>query len=348
MNKVILGMSGGVDSSTAAYLLKKQGYEVIGVTLNQHKDTKNKDIVDAKKICDFLGIKHKVLNIYDEFNEKVIKYFIESYDNGQTPSPCLICDDEIKFKYLFQVADEENAEYVATGHYASVEYCEYFGKYLLKGVHNIIKDQSYMLYRLNENRVKRLIFPLKSYSKAEIRKIAKEANIEVHDKKDSQGICFAKEGYIDFLYKNLGTKIKEGNFIDKNGKILGRHKGYQLYTLGQRRGLGINFSKPIFITKIKAESNEIILGDYEDLYISKVEIRDYKFNVDLEKIIGMELDARPRFSSLGFKGKLIIEENKLYFVYNEKNTHNAEGQHLVIFYNKFVLGGGIIKFIAKE
>lgn len=342
MKKVVLGMSGGVDSSTAAYLLKKDGYEVIGVTLNQHLEEENNDIIDARRICKFLGIKHRVVNIYDDFNDKVVSYFVESYDRGETPSPCLICDDEIKFKYLFQIAEEEKAEYVATGHYTSVEYCEYFGKYLLKSVHNIIKDQSYMLYRLSENKIKRLVFPLKNYSKSEIREIAKEAEIEVHNKKDSQGICFAKEGYINFLNDRLGNKIKEGNFIDKKGKILGKHRGYQLYTLGQRRGLGINFSKPIFIIEIKPETNEIVLGDYEELYRTKIEIINYKFNVDLEKIIGIEVSARPRFSSQGFKGKLIKENDKLFFLYNLKNTHNAKGQHIVIFYENFVLGGGII------
>lgn len=341
--KVVLGMSGGVDSSTAAYLLKQQGYEIIGITLNQHESETNQDIEDAKEMAEKIGVEHRVINIFKDFEEKVINYFVESYNNGQTPSPCVICDDEIKFKILFDVADKCGAKYVATGHYTSVEYCEKFSKYLLKGVHNIIKDQSYMLYRLASSRVERLIFPLKPYSKAEIRKIAEEAGIKVHDKKDSQGICFAKEGYIEFLSKKLGNQIKKGNFVDRNGNILGQHNGYQFYTLGQRRGLGINLSKPVFITEIRVKENEIVLGEYDELLRKRVQLVDYKFNVELEEILNMKLLARPRFSSQGFYGKLIVENSKLYFEYEEKNTHNAEGQHLVIFYDNFVLGGGVIR-----
>lgn len=343
-NKVIVGMSGGVDSSTSAYLLKKQGYEVIGVTLNQHLEIEkeNKDIKDARNICEKLKIQHKIINIRDIFEKVIINYFIDSYNNGETPSPCLICDDEIKFNILFKIADEENAKYVATGHYTSVEYSDKYSRYLLKGVHSIIKDQSYMLYRINYKKLERLLFPLKNYSKQEIRKIAEEANLIVHNKKDSQGLCFAKEGYIDFLKNNLKDKIKKGNFLDKNGKILGSHSGYQLYTIGQRRGLGINFSKPVFITKIKPETNEIILGDFDELFLDEIELKNYKFNVDLNSILGVELKARPRFSSQGFYGKLKLKNGKLYFEYNEKNSQNADGQHLVIFDNNFVLGGGII------
>lgn len=341
--KVILGMSGGVDSSTAAYLLKKQGYEVIAVTLNQHKEETNQDLEDAKDIAKKLGINHKVINIYEEFEEKVVKYFVESYNRGETPSPCVICDDEIKFKILFDVADDFGADYVATGHYTSVEYCEKFSKYLLKGVHDIVKDQSYMLYRLDSEKVKRLIFPLRDYSKSKIREIAEEVGIKVYNKKDSQGICFAKEGYKEFLNKKLGREIKKGFYIDKQGNILGQHEGYQFYTIGQRRGLGINFSKPVFITDIKPETNEIVLGEYSELARKRVELLQYKFNVEIEKILNMNLVARPRFSSKGFYGKLKLESDKLYFEYEDENTHNADGQHLVIFYDNFVLGGGIIR-----
>ena len=169
MKKVVIGMSGGVDSSVSAYLLKEQGYEVIGVTLNQHLEENSKDIEDAKKVCDKLGIIHKVINIRKDFENIVIKYFLDGYKTGITPSPCIICDDEIKFKILFDIADKYKAEYVATGHYTSVEYSKIFSKYLLKSVHSIIKDQSYMLYRLSSNKLERLIFPLKDYSKQEIR-----------------------------------------------------------------------------------------------------------------------------------------------------------------------------------
>lgn len=343
--KVVLGMSGGVDSSTAAYLLKRKGYEVIGITLNQYQNRISKDAEDAKELAKKLGIEYHTINIYQEFQNKVINYFLDTYNSGETPSPCIICDEEIKFKTLFQIAEEYKAGYVATGHYTSVEYNEKFSKHLLKGVHSIIKDQSYMLYRLDSEKLKRLLFPLQNYSKTEIRKIAEEAGIELYDKKDSQGICFAKEGYKKFLKDKLAEKIKEGFFVDKKGNILGKHEGYQLYTFGQRRGLGINFSKPVFITDIRAEKNEIVLGEYEELLVKEIELVNYKFNVAPEFLVGMRLLGRARFSSHGFYGSIYLKNKKIYFRYEIENTHNADGQHLVIFYDNFVLGGGIIRRI---
>ena len=200
-----------------------------------------------------------------------------------------------------------------------------------------------MLYRLSPDKLERLIFPLKSYSKQEIREIALKIGLEVYDKKDSQGVCFAKEGYKKFLKENLKDEIVKGNYIDKDGNILGQHEGYQLYTIGQRRGLGINLSKPVFITEIKPQTNEIVLGEFSELFTDKVELINYKFSVEYEKLEDLELLARPRFSSTGFYGKLIKNKNKIYFKYNEENTHNAKGQHIVFFYDGFVVGGGEIK-----
>lgn len=341
--KVVIGMSGGVDSSVSAYLLKEQGYEVIGVTLNQHLEESSQDIEDAREICEKLGIKHIIVNIRKEFEEVVIKYFLDGYRKALTPSPCVICDDEIKFKILFEIADENGADFVATGHYTSVEYSEKFSKYLLRGVHSIIKDQSYMLYRLASEKLERLIFPLKSYSKQEIRGLALKIGLKVHDKKDSQGVCFAKQGYKDFLKENLKNEIKTGKFVDKNANVLGEHEGYQFYTIGQRRGLGVNLSKPVFITEIRPATNEVVLGEFSELFTDKVEIKNFKFNVDIEKLFEIEVLARPRFSSTGFYGKLVQEEDRLFFKYNEENAHNAQGQHIVFFYDNFVLGGGEIK-----
>ena len=235
--KVVIGMSGGVDSSVAAYLLKSEGYGVIGVTLNHKKEESLKDeIKAAQRICHFLGIEHKIIDIEELFQKEVIDDFLEGYSQGITPSPCVICDEKVKMKILFEIADKENADFVATGHYSSVEYSEEFKTSLLKVSYDPRKDQSYMLYRLDNDKISRLLFPLHSYEKKQIRDIAKNIGLEVYNKKDSQGICFAKEGYIEFLKRNLGDKIKKGKYIDKNGKILGEHEGYQLYTIGQRRG----------------------------------------------------------------------------------------------------------------
>lgn len=341
--KAVIGMSGGVDSSVGAYLLREQGYEVIGVTLN-HKKEKSliEEIKAAQRICDFLGIKHKIIDIEELFQKEVIDDFLEGYSQGITPSPCVICDERVKMRVLFETADEEGAYFVATGHYSSVEYSEEFKTNLLKVSYDPRKDQSYMLYRLDTDKISRLIFPLHSYEKKQIREIAKSIGLEVHDKGDSQGICFAKEGYIEFLRKNLGDKIKKGNFIDNNGNIMGEHEGYQLYTIGQRRGLGLKLPRAYFITKINKEKNEITIGEYEELYQKRVELKKYKLSVKINDILDKNIIGRPRFSSFGASGKILFENEKLYFEFDEENPQTAPGQHLVLYYKNLVLGGGII------
>lgn len=343
--KVILGMSGGVDSSISVYLLQKQGYKVVGVTLNHKKEESLKNEIEAaQRVAKFFNIEHKVIDIEEIFQKEVVENFLDGYSQGITPSPCVICDERVKMKILFDVANEENAYYVATGHYCSTEYSEEFGKVLLKKAEDSRKDQSYMLYRLDEDKISRLLFPLSEYTKLEIRDIAKEIGLEVHDKKDSQGICFAKVGYIEFLKNNLGNEIKKGNFVDKNGNIMGEHEGYQLYTIGQRRGLNLKLPRAYFITKIDSVKNEITLGEYEELARKKVELVDFKTPLELEKLLGKEVIGRPRFSSVGAKGKILLEDGKIYFEYLETNMQNAPGQHLVIYYQEFVLGGGMIKY----
>lgn len=342
--KIVIGMSGGVDSSVAAYLLKSEGYEVIGVTLDHNEEKSLKiEIAGAKEICDLLGIKHIIVDIQELFRKEVIENFLDGYSNGITPSPCVICDERVKLKTLFKIADEENAEYVATGHYCSVEYLDEFESYLLKVSINKRKDQSYMLYRLDRDKIERLKFPLYNYEKSEIREIAKNIGLKVHDKGDSQGICFAKNGYIDFLRENLRDKIKKGKFLNKDGKVLGEHQGYQLYTIGQRRGLGLKLPKPHFIVNIKKESNEIILGDYKELYKKEVKLLEFKSPVELDKLIGKKLIGRPRFSSFGDLGEIKIKDNEVFFEFDESTPQLAPGQHLVLYYEDFVLGGGIIE-----
>ena len=338
-------MSGGIDSSISVYLLLKEGYEVIGVTLNHNKEKElNNEIEAAKKVANFFNIEHKVINIEDIFQREIIDNFLSGYSQGITPSPCVICDERVKMKILFDIAEEEKAYYVATGHYCSVEYNDEFEQILLKKSEDIKKDQSYMLYRLDSNKIPRLLFPLYKYTKEKIRKIGKEIGLEIHDKKDSQGICFAKSGYIDFLKNNLNSQIKKGNFIDKNGDIMGEHEGYQLYTIGQRRGLNLKLPRAYFITNINPKTNEITLGEYEELAKKKVELIDFKSPVSLDKLLNKEIIGRPRFSSVGALGKIVLENNKIYFEYLRSNVQNAPGQHLVLYLNNFVLGGGMIQY----
>lgn len=342
-DRVIIGLSGGVDSSVSALILKNQGYEVIGFTFIQNIE-ESEDVLIAEKIAKKLDIKFIKINISKNFNANIVKYFLDYYKKGYTPSPCVICDDEVKFKILFDIADKYNAIYVATGHYANIEFAKKYNKFLLKKTDNI-KDQSYMLYRLDEERLKRIIFPLANLNKDEVRKIAKDNELAVFNKADSQGLCFAKEGYKSFLEKNLPEYVKKGNYIDKYGKKLGEHEGYIFYTVGQRRGLGINFSKPVFVTNINPLTNEITLGEYEELKVKKIKLVNTKFNVDEEKLLNTSLLAKARFSSNGYYGKLSKENNEYFFIFDEENTHNTSGQHLVLYDDNFIVGGGEIRII---
>lgn len=341
--KVVLGMSGGVDSSTSIYLLKETGFEVIGVTLNHKKEQSlEKEVESARRVAKFFNIVHEVVDIEEIFQREVVDDFLAGYSEGITPSPCVICDERVKMKILFDIADRLGAYYVATGHYCSTEYSEEFRRVLLKKASDNKKDQSYMLYRLDSDKLPRLLFPLNKYTKLEIREIAKKIGLEVHDKKDSQGICFAKSGYIDFLRKNLGEKIKKGKFVDRDGNVLGEHEGYQLYTIGQRRGLNLKLPRAYFIIAIIPERNEIVLGEYEELARKRVELLEFKVAVPIRSLRDREVIGRPRFSSLGAEGKIVVEDGKVYFEYLQENLQNAAGQHLVIYFGEFVLGGGRI------
>lgn len=347
MNKkrIVLGMSGGVDSSTSAYMLKDDGFEVIGVTLVvSNEQRESQDLKDAISLGKELNIEHIVLDIVDEFNEKIVKYFIDEYSKGMTPSPCVVCDEIIKIKKLIEIANLKEAYYIATGHYCEISKENRFKRNLFKKPKDVRKDQGYMLYRIEPEIIERMIFPLAKYEKTIVREKAKEYGVKVFDKKDSQGICFAKEGYLEFLKKMLGDKIKPGNYLDKTGKILGQHQGYQLYTIGQRRGLGVLFSKIYFIVDILPKTNEIILGDYSELYKKRVELENFKTHISFDELKSIRVLAKPRFSSQGFYGKVIKENEKIYFEYENENPQNAKGQHLVIYSDDLVVGGGKIIF----
>lgn len=347
MEKVIVGLSGGVDSSVTSYLLKEEGYEVIAVTLLVDKRSMG-EIEEAKKIADALKIKHTVLDVSEDFKNIVIKDFLDGYSSGTTPSPCVVCDEKIKIKSLIDYADSVGAKYIATGHYCNLEYSSQMDKYLLKNAADIRKDQTYMLYRLDENSLKRMKFPLYNFTKVEVREIAQKIGLVTHNKKDSQGICFAPEGYKKYLQEKLKDEIKKGFFVDEDGNIMGTHDGYQLYTVGQRRGLNLKKPRPYFILDIRPSKNEILLGDYEKLFVKEVELIDYKFIVEIEKLLDEKLIGRPRFSSHGSIGKIKKVsregiEDRVFFEYEEKNQQNAKGQHMVLYYGENLVGGGVIR-----
>lgn len=335
MKRVLIGMSGGVDSSVAAYLLKKEGYEVVGLTMSLFPKENDTSIIDAKQVCQKLNIEHYIVDYTKEFSNKVIKNFIENYQNAKTPNPCIECNKYFKFGLMWQKAQELNCDYIATGHYAAIKdnkLCRIDSP----------KDQSYFLYKIDKSILPHILFPLNKYiNKDEIRKIAEEQNLCVYNKKDSQDICFIPHNdYTSFLEQNLDNLPNKGDFI-YHGKVIGQHKGLIYYTIGQRKRLGISYLHPLYVISLNKENNQVILGDEEELYTKIVNITDINILVD-------KLPSKAQ-AKIRYKSKLtscnieIIDNNNLRIIFDEPVKSVTTGQSLVLYDNDIVLGGGIIK-----
>jgi len=355
-NKVVVAMSGGVDSSVCAYLLKQQGYEVIGMTMQIWQDlpyeTQLKEggccsigaVYDARRVADKIGIPYYVINLKDYFNEKVIKYFVKEYLSGKTPNPCIACNKHLKFEELLKKAFDIDAFYLATGHYAKIEYEDATKRYVLKKSIDNDKDQSYALYNLTQFQLEHILFPLGYYTKKEIRQIAEEIGLSVADKPDSQEICFVNTNYRDFIYENAPGKIKEGYFVDVKGNVLGEHKGIPFYTIGQRRGLGIAAGTPLYVVDIDAQNNTIILGEEKDLYVK--EFLAYHMNwVAIDKLSErLNVNAKIRYNFHEKPAEIMPLENEMVkVVFKEPQKAVTPGQAVVFYRDDAVIGGGIIK-----
>lgn len=347
--RVLLGMSGGVDSSVAAYLLKEQGYEVVGATMKLWipENIENNAIRDAKKIADQLGIEHHVIELEDKFKNTVVKNFIDSYYEGITPNPCVFCNKHIKFDLMFRVADELDCHYVATGHYSRIKLNEETGKYELLRAKTDKKDQSYMMYNLNQEKLSRILFPIGEYEKPEIRNIAKEIGLEVYNKPDSQDICFIPDGdYEKFLEKYSGRKDKEGKFVDKDGHVMGKHKGITNYTIGQRKGLGITFGKPTYVIDINGKNNTIVLGENRDLFKTTLNAKDVNFlDFEMSEIKEpIKVQAKIRYSS-NLSDAIVkkIDDNRVEVEFEEPQRAITRGQSVVFYDGLKLVGGGIIE-----
>lgn len=352
--KVMIGMSGGVDSSVAAFLLQKESLEVIGATMKLYNNEdidfvfektccSLDDVLDAKSVCARLGIRHYTLNMTDDFKKEVIERFISAYQNGFTPNPCIDCNRYMKFSKMLHKAQELDIDYVATGHYARIE--KQGDRYILKKAVDLTKDQSYVLYSLTQEQLKVTKFPLGNYTKQQVREIAEENGFVNARKHESQDICFVPDGdYSKFIEYYTGKTYPCGDFVDMNGKRLGEHKGIIRYTIGQRRGLGLALPASMYVVEKDVDNNKVILGFNDDLFKKEVNVKNISFTAcdGLDK--PERLCAKIRYNQKEQPATVTqTDENHFKIVFDEPQRAITKGQAAVLYDGDTVVGGGTIE-----
>ncbi len=352
MPRAIIAMSGGVDSSVAALLMKEQGYDIIGVTLKLHTGNADdelscctqQDILDAKAVCDRLGVEHRVIDFESNFKENVIDRFVSSYINGGTPNPCIDCNRFIKFSKMLEIAKEEDFDYIVTGHYARVSYDEESERYLLKKGIDENKDQSYVLYSLTQDVLSRLKLPLGELSKDRVRELADEFSLDNAQKKDSQDICFVTDGkYADFITDYTKKQFPDGDFVDTCGKVLGTHKGIIRYTIGQRKGLNLALPQPMYVCKKDIDTNTVTLCLNDELFSKELFADDVNFIAFKELKEPMKLKAKIRYKHKEADATLYpFDDGKIRLVFDEPQRAITKGQAVVMYIGDTVVGGATI------
>jgi len=351
--KVLVAMSGGVDSSVAAFLLKEAGYECIGCTMKLygnedigiskgHTCCSLSDVEDARSVAYRLGMPYYVFNFTKDFKEKVIDRFVDSYLEGKTPNPCIDCNRFMKFDLLYERARVLGCDYIATGHYARIE--EKDGKFFLKKGMDDSKDQSYVLYQFNQEHLAHTLFPVGNLSKAEVRRIAEENGFLNASKPDSQDICFVPDGdYARVIRSYTDKEIPMGEFKDKTGKSYGKHKGIIHYTIGQRKGLGISNPEPLFVCRIDAHSGDVIVGKSEELFSDQCRIKDFNLISDEKLETSIDCYVKIRYAHKGCKARVIpVSDNEAEIRFEEPQRAVTPGQRVVLYDSDVVLGGGTI------
>ena len=361
MKKALIAMSGGVDSSVAALIMKEKGYDCIGITMKLYDSETGQacrsrtcctleDVEDARQVASALSIPYYVLNFKDDFQKKVILPFVETYENGGTPNPCIRCNRFMKDEKLYKKAEELGCDYIVTGHYARIRYDEEKQRYLLLKAKDEKKDQSYVLYFLNQEQLKHSIFPLGEFeTKEEVRAIAEKNGFFNADKPDSQDICFVTSGsYGDFLEKFRGKPYPKGYFVDEEGHKLGKHKGIIRYTIGQRKGLGLALKEPMYVAGKNLEKNQIILTKGPALYSEALEAEDFNWiSMDPPKE-EYPVTVKTRYNAKAVPAFVSVkEENNVLLRFEKPERAIAAGQAVVLYDGEIVVGGGTIKKAIK-
>lgn len=352
---VVVGMSGGVDSSVAAYLLKQQGYHVIGVTMQIWQEEAREEVSgkagccglsaveDARRVAQELEIPYYVMNFKQEFKGAVIDYFIAQYLQGKTPNPCIACNRYVKWESLLQRSMEIGADYIATGHYARILLLKN-GRYTLQQSVTAAKDQTYALYNLTQYQLSHTLMPIGQYTKDKVREIAEKIHIPVAHKKDSQEICFIPDhDYAKFIKENTTQEIKEGNFVDTSGNIIGRHKGITCYTVGQRKGLNLAMGYPVFVVKIKPETNEVVIGNANEVYEKKLYANQVSW-MSIEQLKEPKrVWAKIRYNHKGAMATIQkVDTDVIECIFEEPQRAIAPGQAVVFYEDDYVVGGATI------
>ena len=351
--KVVVGMSGGVDSSVAAYLLKQQGYEVIGVTMQiwQDEDACSVSaeggccgwsaVEDARRVAQVIDIPYYVMNFKEDFKKRVIDYFVDSYLHAKTPNPCIACNRYVKWESMLSRALEIGADAIATGHYARVVRLDN-GRYTIRNSATSAKDQTYALYNLTQEQLARTLMPVGDYDKATIRRIAQEAGLPVAHKRDSQDICFVPDhDYAAFIEKETGQAPVPGNFLDEEGRVLGTHKGLIHYTIGQRKGLGITAETPLFVKELRPATNEVVLCRSESLFTRECCVRELNFMARESIEAGTRAVGKVRYSHAGAPCRLYPQEDgTLICRFEEPQRAITPGQAAVFYEEDHILCGG--------